>query len=316
MNTYYVSDDKNVYIVNSDAKVTYAFLEWLQELSGVAWEAVKVPAPAPDKLPLPLTIFPGKTFKDWMKLIELYQAFRYEPVVAGDSVWKNIYCVVKFREKYVFTWASYNWIRDFGLALGITVEKVYDPFVFTSTWLLEGVYDYYKGVQFEDLKTLKGYLDLVLPVSAPSYKFVPGYEKDIAAIKTANLALPPVLSPGMNPLRLNCAEMAVLRQPGLRDLRLTQLIFLREWLYMIYVNTGDAPRTSDLTAAFNEWYGFALQEIGTHLKILGFTNKRTAAGYVWPELTQRETVLAKIVGCKMLYEMDIFPGTASLFNDL
>ncbi len=135
-------------------------------------------------------------------------------------------------------------------------------------------------------------------------------------------------------LKLNAAEERVLRsmvsgsdhvKKQLADTRTGQLLLMRWFLHqrLWFNNTPEerATRASDLTTEFNTWLAatgvpLVLTEIGTLLRTLGLTSKRSSNGVHWPTTASQLDITRHIVGTEILLETDVEAPVASMFSAL
>ena len=328
MYTYFFCDGAAVYTIVKKSAIPKQFLDWLTAATKTPWSCAYV-ATGLGKLPVDGKLAAGKTFADWCTLVSLWSKQSIQNLLTCDGQGGAVedgsatYCILRVHSGgggYRFMSAPQKWLQlldSLGGVLPAAVAKVYEPHYFTDSALIGAFAAYYADSKFEELKMLTDLLDVIAP--PVETLALPGVQKELAMLRGAGLT-PVYLAADANPLRLNGAEAGLLtaaETSGLHtELRITQLLLLRKWLLSQSFTDGP-PRTSDLTAAFSKHCGVALSEIGTHLKCIGFTNKRTAAGYVWPELCDRAIVTKKVIECAtILRESDVFVGSAGLASFL
>ncbi len=169
---------------------------------------------------------------------------------------------------------------------------------------------------------IHNYLEMISPSGSASR--IPNYMAELEVLRRITLTicnadLPPAPHPS-----LNTAERKVLHafrnaapadKAELWSLKAIQATELRSWILGLPPATY---RTSDLTAQFNTHIQShsaslaPLQEVGSLMKMIGYENKRTAAGYIWPQLAPSGTKPQHAP----IKPADLDVGSAGLFNGL
>lgn len=180
-----------------------------------------------------------------------------------------------------------------------------------DSWL--EFYKDYPFKSFEEVVELVQKLDFVCK-SMPKVKKL---DEDTAIIKA--IVKPPTLEHATwKALKFNAAESAICEallnhSNELWKLKTVQLIVMR---WFLYERESQETRSAQITVEFNTWLekigiSETVIEVGTLLRLLGYTSRRVASGMRW-DLSDK----SKLVNVAMLRETDIFLGSAQLFKFL
>lgn len=180
-----------------------------------------------------------------------------------------------------------------------------------DSWL--EFYKDYSFKSFEEVVELVQKLDFVCK-SMPKAKKL---DEDIAIVKA--ITKPPTIEHATwKTLKFNAAESAVCEalldhSNELWKLKTVQLIVMR---WFLYERESQETRSAQITIEFNTWLAKigiseTVMEVGTLLRLLGYTSRRVASGMRW-DLSDK----SKLVDVAMLRETDIFSGPAQLFKFL
>lgn len=200
---------------------------------------------------------------------------------------------------------------DFIKPLCKQINSILLPTQSIDTW-----FDLYKKYPFESFDQafeLVNKLDQICK-SLPTVKKL---QEDIFIIKNYT-NIPITENPTWKMLKFNMAEYAVCEallknSDELWKLKTVQLIVLR---WFLYERVSTETRSSQITVEFNTWLAQVgiqqtVAEIGTILRLLGYTSRRVSSGIRW-DLSDKN----KLIDVSMLRETDVFTGTASLFKIL
>lgn len=181
---------------------------------------------------------------------------------------------------------------------------------------LDSWFEFHENYQFESFERAVELVQKLDSVCKTMPK-VKKLDEDIAIIKTLTKPIS-VEHVTWKALKFNMAESAVcealLRESSeLWKLKTVQLIVLR---WFLYERESTEMRSAQITGEFNAWLtkiGIfeTISEVGTLLRLLGYTSRRVASGIRW-DLSDK----TKLADVAMLRETDIFSGPAQLFKIL
>jgi len=302
--TYFVYFNNELKIFQSNLKLGTEFKDWLSGICGCEVEAAyceKIGI----QLPFAKVIPTGKTFQDF---VDIVAKFLKRPLTLCNESCKqetDLVVVLKTKNKIKVSLISNNWLSILG-ALNIDVVYHAEMYTFGDVEFMRAWVEFYKGAEFFSEEEIFPLLEVLRQHG----RFViPGITQEIERLK-------PLVQSETGTLLQRIVASYERNPKELFELKVVQTLLLKQWLSTAVFET--APRTSDLTAAFNlvQRSGSALLEIGTLLQWIGFTKKRSSIGVIWPELADSAKKTAILDAFQPLRETDLFLGGAGLFCGL